>query len=138
MLKSYLSVALRQLATNKVYSLINVAGLAIGLASVVLIALFVRHELGYDSFWAKADRIYRISRDYYARDPIDPVRLRPERVVTELVAHEQGGQHDTREADRETGHVDQRIDLVRRQLAQRDRQIALKHCPLSASGRCSR
>src|SRR5882672_9217388 len=68
MLKSYLSVALRQLATNKVYSLINVAGLAIGLASVVLIALFVRHELGYDSFWAKADRIYRISRDYYARE----------------------------------------------------------------------
>jgi putative ABC transport system permease protein len=68
MLRSYLSIALRQLAANKVYSLINVAGLAIGLASVVLISLFVRHELGYDSFWPNAARIYRISRDYYARE----------------------------------------------------------------------
>jgi putative ABC transport system permease protein len=68
MFRSYFSVALRQLATSKVYSLINVAGLAIGLASVVLISLFVRHELGYDSFWPNVDRIYRISRDYYATD----------------------------------------------------------------------
>jgi putative ABC transport system permease protein len=63
-----LAVALRQLGASKVYSLINVAGLALGLASVVLISLFVRHELGYDSFWPNADRIYRISRDYYATD----------------------------------------------------------------------
>ncbi len=68
MLSSYLSVALRQLAANKLYSLINVVGLAVGLASVVLISLFVRHELGYDSFWANADRIYRIARDFYARE----------------------------------------------------------------------
>jgi putative ABC transport system permease protein len=68
MFRSYLAVALRQLGTSKVYSLINAAGLAIGLASVVLISLFVRHELGYDSFWPNADHIYRISRDYYATD----------------------------------------------------------------------
>ena len=68
MFRSYFSVALRQLETSKVYSLINVAGLAIGLASVVLISLFVRNELGYDSFWPNVDRIYRISRDYYATD----------------------------------------------------------------------
>ena len=61
-------MALRQFAASRVYSLINVAGLAIGLASVVLISLFVRHEIGYDSFWPNADRIYRISRDYYATD----------------------------------------------------------------------
>ena len=47
---------------------INVIGLAVGLASVVLIALFVRHELGYDSLCPDADRVFRISRDYYARE----------------------------------------------------------------------
>jgi putative ABC transport system permease protein len=68
MLRSYLATALRCLAGQKLHSAINVAGLAMGLGSFVLIGLFVRHELGYDGFWANADRIYRISRDYYAVD----------------------------------------------------------------------
>jgi putative ABC transport system permease protein len=68
MFRNYLVVALRQILAQRLYSVINVVGLAIGLASVMLISLFVRHELGYDSFWPKAERIYRISRDYYARE----------------------------------------------------------------------
>ena len=66
MLKSYLTVALRHLTTQKLYSLINVAGLAIGLTCFILIALFVRHELGYDRHFSRAEDIYRISRDFYA------------------------------------------------------------------------
>jgi putative ABC transport system permease protein len=66
MLKSYLLTALRNLLAQRLHSAINIAGLSIGLASFVLIGLFVRYELGYDGFFANADRIYRISRDYYA------------------------------------------------------------------------
>ena len=66
MFKSYLTVALRHLTTQKLYSLINVAGLAIGLTCFILIALFVRHELGYDRHFSRAEDIYRISRDFYA------------------------------------------------------------------------
>jgi putative ABC transport system permease protein len=68
MVKSYVATGLRQLGTQKLYSVINIAGLAVGLASVMLIALFVRHELSYESTFPNADRIFRISRDYYARE----------------------------------------------------------------------
>ncbi len=60
MLKNYLTVAFRNLKRHKGYSFINILGLAIGLACCITIFLFVRDELRYDSFHAKADRIYRI------------------------------------------------------------------------------
>ena len=79
MLKNYLTVALRNLLRQKGYSFINVAGLTVGLASFILIALFVQHELSYDRFHEKADRIYRIVQrqpgnvylgtDYFAVTP---------------------------------------------------------------------
>lgn len=59
MYRNYLAVALRNLVRNKLYSLINIGGLAIGLAAVILIALFVYDELSYDNFWPDADRLYR-------------------------------------------------------------------------------
>ena len=63
MLRSYLAIAVRQLLAQKLYTAINVAGLALGLASALLIALFVRHELSYDRQYANSDRIVRISED---------------------------------------------------------------------------
>ncbi|MEP0547448.1 MAG: FtsX-like permease family protein [Rhodothermales bacterium] len=60
MLKNYLKVAVRNLRRWKGYAAINVFGLAVGLACFVLIALFVRDELSYDRYHAKADRIYRM------------------------------------------------------------------------------
>ena len=48
LLKSYLLVALRQLFTHKLYSAINIVGLAVGLACAILMLLFVRYELGFD------------------------------------------------------------------------------------------
>jgi putative ABC transport system permease protein len=68
MVRSYLATGARQLVAHKLYSAINMIGLAVGLASVVLISLYVRHELSYDAFFPNADHIYRISRDYYARE----------------------------------------------------------------------
>lgn len=59
MIRNYLRVAVRNIRNNKAYSLINVVGLAVGIASCILIILFVRNELGYDGFNKHADRIYR-------------------------------------------------------------------------------
>jgi len=60
MLRSYVRVALRSLWTRKTIAGINVAGLALGSAVVILIALFVYHEMSYDAFHAKADRLVQI------------------------------------------------------------------------------
>lgn len=59
MLKNYLRVALRNLRNNKIYSLINVIGLAVGIGCCVIIVLYVNNELGYDKFNKQADQIYR-------------------------------------------------------------------------------
>ena len=63
MLKNYLTIAWRTLTKNKIYSILNIAGLAIGLASFLLIALYIMDELSFDRFNEKAARIYRINSD---------------------------------------------------------------------------
>lgn len=60
MLKNYLTAALRHLVKKKTYTLLNALGLSVGLACFTLIGLWVKHELSYDRFHTKADRIYRI------------------------------------------------------------------------------
>ncbi len=60
MFRNYLIVALRNLWRHRGYSLINIFGLAIGLASSIFILLYVVNELSYDRFHAKSDQIYRI------------------------------------------------------------------------------
>ena len=64
MFGNYLKVAARNLLKHKGYSLINILGLAVGIAASVLISLYVFDELGYDRFHEKADRIYRITADW--------------------------------------------------------------------------
>lgn len=59
MLKNYFKIAWRNLVRNRVFSAINIAGLAIGLASCMLISLYVIDELSFDRFHEKADRIVR-------------------------------------------------------------------------------
>lgn len=61
MLKNYLKIAYRNLLRQKSFSLINIIGLTVGLTCCFLILLFVRHELSYDNFQQKADRIYRLT-----------------------------------------------------------------------------
>ena len=68
MLRNYLTVALRNLFRQKVYSFVNIAGLAIGIATCVLILSFVRFELSYDTYHEKADRIYRVAQERIAAD----------------------------------------------------------------------
>jgi putative ABC transport system permease protein len=63
MLKNYLKIAWRNLQKNRTFSLINILGLAAGLASFILISLYVWDELSYDRSHARAKDIYRIQSD---------------------------------------------------------------------------
>ena len=61
MLRNYLKITFRNLASNKVFSFINIFGLAAGLATCMLILIYIMEESSYDKQFADADRIYRIS-----------------------------------------------------------------------------
>jgi putative ABC transport system permease protein len=60
MINNYLTIAFRNLWRHKFFTALNVAGLAIGIATCLVIMLFVQHELSYDRFHEKADRIVRV------------------------------------------------------------------------------
>ncbi len=64
MIKNYFKIAWRSLFKNKVYSIINILGLSIGLSACLLIGLYVHHELSYDEFHENSDRIYRVNREF--------------------------------------------------------------------------
>ncbi|MFB3133108.1 MAG: ABC transporter permease, partial [Rhodothermales bacterium] len=69
MLKNYLTVAWRHLRSGKAATFINVAGLALGMASCLLILLYVQDELRYDRFHEKSDRIFRLTQRDVAVTP---------------------------------------------------------------------
>ena len=82
MLRNYLKIVIRILARNKLYSFINVTGLAIGLACCSMILLYVRHELSYDRYHAAADSVYRVAlrakmQDRELAGPVSPLALAP-------------------------------------------------------------
>ena len=60
MLKNYFFIALRNILKHRIYSLINIVGLAVGITCTILILLYVTDELSYDRFHTKSDRIYRV------------------------------------------------------------------------------
>lgn len=68
MIKNYLKIALRHLKKNPAYSFINIAGLAVGMACCLLISLYVLHEISYDRFHQKSDRIFRVRLDLNLND----------------------------------------------------------------------
>jgi putative ABC transport system permease protein len=59
MFKNYLKVAFRSLNKNRVYSVINVLGLSLGLTVTILVFLFIKNETSYEKHWSGYDRIYR-------------------------------------------------------------------------------
>lgn len=63
MFKNYFITALRNVNRQKMYSALNVIGLAVGLAAFILISLYVQNELSFDRYHENADRIYRVVRD---------------------------------------------------------------------------
>ena len=64
MLKNYFKTAFRNLWREKTYSMINIVGLSVGLASCFIILLYSVHELSYDRYDAKLNRIYLLTMDW--------------------------------------------------------------------------
>src|SRR4030095_12786065 len=60
MIKNYLLIALRNFWRTRVFSMINIAGLAIGISASLVIYLIVHHEFSYEKFQQDEDRIYRV------------------------------------------------------------------------------
>jgi putative ABC transport system permease protein len=60
MMRNYFKIAVRNLKRNKLYSLINITGLTIGLSACLIVATVVLDDLSYDRWWKNADHIYRI------------------------------------------------------------------------------
>jgi len=73
MFRNYLVTALRNLARHKLYSFINIAGLAVGLACAILIMLFVRDELSYDKWIPGAENLWRLEVTYHVPGRSDPI-----------------------------------------------------------------
>src|ERR1700722_911926 len=61
MLENYLKIAYRNLTRNKAFSFINILGLAVGLATCILMISYIYSELGYDQQYNNTDRIFRIA-----------------------------------------------------------------------------
>jgi len=64
MVRNYLKIAFRNIISHKLYSLINILGLATGLACFILIWLWVQNEISFDRFYKNADQIYRVIFEY--------------------------------------------------------------------------
>src|SRR5580692_2739352 len=63
MIKNYLKIAWRNLVRNRLYSLINIGGLAVGMAVSFMLLLYVYNELSFDKFNANSDRLYSVLRN---------------------------------------------------------------------------
>src|SRR5258706_831619 len=64
MLLNHIKIAIRNLLRDHLYSVINVGGLAVGIAASVLVMLWVQEEFSFDRFHQKADRIYRVNANF--------------------------------------------------------------------------
>jgi putative ABC transport system permease protein len=69
---NFTKIAFRHLLKNKVYTILNITGLAVGISSCILIFLYIQSELSYDRYWTDADRIYRVTQTLHTKDNSDP------------------------------------------------------------------
>ena len=70
MFRNYLLITFRNLFKNRVSTIVNILGLAMGMAAFVLIIQYARYELGYDDFHARGDVIFRVQQDRYNKGEI--------------------------------------------------------------------
>ena len=68
MIRNNIKIALRSLWRKKTFAFLNILGLAVGMASALLIFLVIRHETSYDGFHTKLDRIYRVGTGLYYKN----------------------------------------------------------------------
>ena len=68
MFKNYFKTAFRSLIRNRNYTIINIAGLAVGIAVCIMIFIIIRFQTSFDNFHSKKDRIYRVLTEYHHAD----------------------------------------------------------------------
>ena len=73
MLRTYFKIAWRTLSRNKLYSLVNIGGLMVGLTCCMLIGLYLCNELSYDRFHHNADRLFRVTTEYTTNGAVSRV-----------------------------------------------------------------
>src|SRR5437868_3248005 len=71
MFHNYFKTAIRNLKRNKSYAIINVLGLAVGIAASLLIFLVIQFETSFDNFHKKKDSIYRLGTEFHNQDGVD-------------------------------------------------------------------
>src|SRR5678809_387791 len=64
MITNYIKIAIRQLLKNKTFSLINILGLAVGVACCTLLALYIQDEFSYEQHFKDHDRVYRLYTEF--------------------------------------------------------------------------
>ncbi len=84
MIKNYLKIAWRNLWKNKLFSVINILGLALGMACSILILLWVQDELSVDSFHANGSRLYQVYERQYYDNRVDGVYYTPGLLASEM------------------------------------------------------
>ena len=65
MFKNYFKTAFRSLSRNRNYTIINIAGLAVGIAVCMMIFIIIQFQTSFDDFHAKKDRVYRVLTEYH-------------------------------------------------------------------------
>ena len=82
MWRNYLTVGIRSLAKSRTYAIINIAGLAIGMAACLMILLFVRYEHSYDKWLPDVENTYQLQAWYAHPKDGDPFNLQMTAYVT--------------------------------------------------------
>ena len=70
MFRNYLKTAIRNLKRNKVYAIINILGMAVGIAACLLIFLVIQFETSFDKFHANRENIYRVNTEFHGQDGV--------------------------------------------------------------------
>jgi len=86
MLQNYIKIALRSLFKSKIYSLINILGLTVGIASCLLILLHVEDDLSYDTFHNDSDQIYKMVLERKYPDHVTNYAITPHTFTDVMVA----------------------------------------------------
>ena len=84
MFSSYVKIAIRNLLRNKAFSIINISGLAIGMASALLIGLWINNELSVDRFYSQKDRVYHLYSREMANGRLDAWGRTPSPLAPQL------------------------------------------------------
>lgn len=75
MFRNYFKIALRHLLKNRLYTGVNLLGLVVGITSCLLIGLYIQHELSFDRFHQRAERIVRVTEEYNFGDNVTRVAV---------------------------------------------------------------